>query len=179
MSLCLGAWMNAKTIAALILLLGSVGIIYSAYYFGSKHGQQKVQSLWDDQKEADRKATDKLKAEYAQTEALLRAENAKVTHELSQANKKYEVELTQLRSDYDKRLRSSNERAQVYQRQAESGAAECRNLAVHAAKLDRNLEEGRSLVRELRATVGQRDDTIRALSQQLLNDRKLFSVSGE
>lgn len=179
MSLFLGAWMNAKAIIGVLVLLGSIGIVLGSYSIGSKHGQQKVQSQWDIQKESDRVATDRLKADYAQRESELRAKNAKVTHELAQANKQYEVELTQLRSDYSERLRSSDERAKVYQRHAESGAVECRNLAIHASKLDLNLEEGRSLVRELRATLGQRDNTIRALSQQLLNDRKLLSVSGD
>jgi len=171
--------MNAKAIIGVLLLLGSIGILFGSYSIGSKHGQQKVQSQWDIQKESDRVATEKLKASYEKAQAQLRAENAKVSHELAQANKQYEVELTQLRSDYSERLRSSDERAKVYQRHAESGALECRNLAVHAAKLDLSLEEGRSLVRELRATLGQRDNTIRALSQQLLNDRKLLSVSGD
>lgn len=48
------------------------------------------------------------------------------------------------------------------------------NLASHAARLDRSLEEGRRMVAELSATLRQRDDQLRAVSKQLENDRSLF-----
>lgn len=154
-----------------ILIIGTGWYVYST---GSKHGSAKIQTLWDVDKAAHNKAMTKLKDEYASKEIINRAETIRITHELSETNKQYEVSLANLRNDYSKRLLDSDQRADVYKRQAEAGTTECGNLAIHAARLDKSLEQGRDLVREFRTTLRQREDQLRLLGQQLLNDRSLI-----
>lgn len=154
----------------LLFLLGSW-----IYVSGSKHGASVVQAQWDEQQKADAQAIQALRDEYALKEEAHRIENRKITHELAEAQKTYEVTLAEQRAEYDRRLQLSTNRAAIYQRQAESGAAQCRSLASHAARLDQTLEEGRSLVRELRDTLGLRDRQLILLGQQILNDRVLLN----
>ena len=156
-------------VAGLLFLLGSK--IYDA---GSSHGASVVQAKWDEQSRQDALEINRLKAEIEQKEDEHRAENTRITHELAEAQKTYEVALAEQRAEYDRRLQLSSNRAAIYQRQAESGAAQCRSLASHAARLDETLEAGRRMVAELSATLRQRDDQLRAVSKQLENDRNLF-----
>ena len=93
---------------------------------------------------------------------------------LKTANENYQSSLDAISSQYSARLQQSEQRAKVYQRQAEGGATECRSLASHAARLDNSLEQGRQLVEELRATVRLRDGQIIELSNQIRADRKLL-----
>lgn len=158
-------------LATLVLfLLGSW--IYNS---GSKYGASIVQAKWDSAKEQDRQKIYDLKQKYDDKEETHRAKNQRINHELAEAKRAYEVALAEQRAEYDRRLQLSSNRAAIYQRQAESGAAQCRSLASHAARLDQTLEEGRSLVRELRDTLGLRDRQLILLGQQILNDRVLLN----
>lgn len=157
-------------IAGVLFLLGSK--IYDA---GSTYGASVVQGKWDEQSRQDALEIKRLEAVIEQKEVEHRAENTRITHELAEAQKTHEVALAEQRAEYDRRLQLSSNRAAIYQRQAESGAAQCRSLASHAARLDQTLEEGRSLVRELRDTLGLRDRQLILLGQQILNDRVLLN----
>lgn len=162
------------------LLLGVVLFLLGSwlYHSGSVNGANAVQVKWDAEKKAYAAEIEKLKTGYAALESEHRAETTRITHELAEADKKYEVAIANAKSDYANRLRNSEDRAAVYKRQAQSGAAESQRLASHAAELDRSLEEGRSLVRELRTTLGLRDEQLKALGEQILNDRKLLNSDG-
>jgi transketolase len=148
---------------------------YKLYDAGVSHGSNEVQDKWDEAKKAERKEIKRLKDIIADKEEEFREENTRITHELSEAQREYEVAIANQRSEYERRLQNSTERARVYQRQAESGAAECRSLASHAAELDQSLEEGRYLVRELRDTLRLRENQLRRLGEQIMNDRTLLS----
>lgn len=137
-------------------------------------GAASVQAEWDKQTREYENEIDRLRGEIATKEADHRTENTRITHELAEANRKHDVEVATLQSDFARRLQLSSQRSTVYQSQAEGGAAECRSLASHAGRLDASLEEGRSLVRELRTTLGLRDQQIQSLSDQIRNDRKLM-----
>lgn len=141
---------------------------------GVEEGKQAVQELWDADRQAQNRILEKVKADYAQRESAHRAENTRITHELAESTKAYELAVGQLAVDYGKRLSLSEKRAGIYQRQAEAGAAECRSLAEHASRLDASLEEGRSLVQELGATLRLRDQQVKSLGNQIQNDRKLM-----
>lgn len=160
----------------LLVLFGALS--WGAYAWAYNRGAASVQTQWDRAREAQQVAATKLQLEYAGKEAVHRQNLERVTDALNQANTKHEQALVALRADFARRLQSSEARAGVYQRQAEAGPAQCRDLASHAARLDQSLEEGRSLVWELRATLGQRDQQIRLLGTQLLNDRQLLSDDG-
>lgn len=159
-------------ILGVILLLGSAYVIYGHIY---DKGVASVQVEWDKAKQAHRDAIQKLKDEYALLEEDHRTENQRITDELAKANLDHATALAAVERQYAERLRTSEVRAGVYQRQAQGGAAERASLADHASRLDASLEEGRSLVRELRETLGLRDRQIRSLSEQIRNDRKLFT----
>lgn len=165
-------WLKALPyilVMALLFLLGSW-----IYNTGSAHGASVVQAKWDKQQKANDQAIQALKDEYASKEETHRNENRKITHELAEAQKSYEVALAKQRAEYDRRMQLSTNRATIYQRQVESGAAQCRSLASHAAELDRTLEEGRSLVRELRDTLGLRDRQLILLGSQIKADRAIL-----
>lgn len=161
-----------------ILMMLAIGL--SVFWFtqkikaaGFSSGAAYVQKQWDREKNAHEKEIARLKDEYDKREEQHRAENRRISYELSQAQKNHEVELSNAAAEFDRRVRSSEQRAQVYQRQAEAGADQCRSLALHASRLDASLEEGRSLVREFGSTLRLRDQQVKALSDQIRNDREL------
>lgn len=157
-------------VVALVIFLGSW-----LYTSGDKNGANRIQVAWNADSIARMVAIDDLQLQYDALESDHRKETARTAHELAQANQDHAVALATAKSDYSVRLRSSEDRAGLYKRQAESGPLECGNLASHAARLDRSLEEGRSLVRELRSTLGFRDQQIKALGDQILSDRTLLT----
>ena len=156
----------------LILFLGS-----SLHSCGVEKGANSTQKKWDKEKRETDQEIRRLEKSYASLQKTHREETQRITHELSEERRRHEVELVRTNTDYDHRLRLSESRAEVYQRQARNGSIECRNLADHASRLDSSLEEGRSLVRELRSTLGLRESQIRALSQQIHTDRLLFTAN--
>jgi hypothetical protein len=79
---------------------------------------------------------------------------------------------------FTERLRKSEGRAKAYSDMSQAGAAERSALADHATKLDRSLEEGRHLVRELRETLGQRDREIMMLGEHIQNVYQLINNTG-
>lgn len=156
----------------LVLFIGS-----SLHSCGVKKGSSEIQEQWDKEKIETQKEITKLKEDYAELEKTHRDESQRISHELSEERKRFEMHLVRADAEYSSRLQRAEARAALYQRQAQSGSFECRNLADHASRLDASLEEGRSLVRELRATLGLRESQIRALSRQIHNDRLLFSAN--
>ena len=72
-----------------------------------------------------------------------------------------------IQRDYADRLLNADKRASVYKRLSQSGESERIRLAEHAAKLDRSVEEGRSLLREQQSALAERDGIIGKLVAQL------------
>lgn len=158
-----------------LAIVGGVSYVgYRLHSSGVESGRAEKQKEWDAETFDYNEEIKRIQAEYAEKEALHRRNNTRITHELAEANRTHAVEIATMQSDFDRRLQLSNQRSAVYQRQAEGGAAECRSLASHASRLDASLEEGRSLVRELRATLGLRDQQVKALADQIRNDRSLL-----
>lgn len=167
--------MNYVKLAGTLILLVLLSWFGVHVYTSIKDsGRAEVQKLWDQDKQAQAAAIQKLKDGYAKREEAHRTENRRISSELSQANLDHANAIAAMHLDYAQRLRNVEQRAAIYQRQAQGGAAERGNLADHAGRLDASLEEGRSLVRELRETLGLRDRQVRALSNQIRNDRALF-----
>ena len=168
-------WGLVKRVAPWALLAVSIlGTVWYIYDAGVDSGSRQVQAKLDDEKATYKKAMDTLRDQYATLEAKARIDNQRNSDELAEKEKTHAVALVELRREYDGRLLQSDKRASYYQRLAKGGAVEQANLASHAARLDRSLEEGRRMVAELSATLRQRDDQLRAVSKQLENDRSLF-----
>jgi hypothetical protein len=165
-------------LAALILGL-AIWALTAIHESIQQTGRDEIQALWDADKLQHQAYIKHLEDEYALREEGHRAENRRISSELSKANLDHANAIADVRAEYAQRLRSSEQRAAIYQRQAQGGAAERGDLASHASRLDAALEEGRSLVRELRQTLGLRDRQIEALSRQIQNDRKLIAEDSE
>lgn len=151
------------------------------FYLGSKlhdhvfaKGANSVQVEWDKEKAAYDLEMARLKQDYNDREEDHREENRRITNALSEAKLNHTIALADARRIYDQRLRDSEARSALYQRQAQGGTTERGSLADHAGRLDATLEEGRHLVRELRETLGLRDQQLRTLSDQIKNDRALI-----
>lgn len=163
-----------KSIGGVLILVLVIWTLTSIYGAIKDSGRAEIQALWDADKAQHALAIAALKDEYAVKEEAHRTENRRISSELSQANLDHANAIAAVHLDYAQRLRNVEQRAAIYQRQAQGGAVERGDLADHAGRLDASLEEGRSLVRELRETLGLRDRQVRALSNQIRNDRALF-----
>lgn len=156
-------------------LVGGVALLIGAIFFlGSNYKDAQWEAKWAQDKLEYSREIDRLKDVTRTKEQEHATETSKLQSKIAEQVRLHEVALAAVRAEFTQRLRSSETRAGIYQRQAEAGPAQCRDLAAHAARLDRALEEGRGLVQELRLTVGQRDNAIRSLSDQIRADRKLF-----
>ena len=168
-------WEIVKKLAPWILATLVIGsLIWWVSHTSYVAGQRDIQEQWDAERATYKKAMDTLKDQYATLEAKARIDNQRNSDELAEKEKSHAVALVELRREYDGRLLQSDKRASYYQRLAKGGAVEQANLASHAARLDRSLEEGRRMVAELSATLRQRDEQLRAVSKQLENDCSLF-----
>lgn len=167
--------MNHFTIALkVILFLLLVYVSKGVFEFVKETGRQEVQILWAEDKEKTEQEIRDIIARYSAKEQAHREANRNNVDELNRVKKEYEDSLRDIDSSYASRLHGAEERADIYKRQAEAGAAGCTDLANHASRLDTTLEEGRSLVRELRETLRLRDNQVKALSFQITNDRVLI-----
>ena len=161
--------MDKTALAGLLaaaLLIGSGTYVYLC---GKDDGKEVVQKKWDAEKKLYDTAIAGLKDHYGMLEAANRTKTEELTHDLAEAQKNHDVAIANAQSDFDKRLLKSQARADYYKRMSEGGSLECRNLASHAAELDRSLEEGRRVVKDLRTTVEQRDTEIKLLGTHLKN----------
>lgn len=96
-----------------------------------------------------------------------------LTVQMQEQKDNYEKTISTLNDDHALRLQSSEERANIYKRQAESGTSTAKYLAEHTARLDRQLTEGISLVKELRGVIELRDKQIDTLVKYLEAEKKL------
>ena len=155
------------------------GLIIASYVFTYKYGEHageaSVAADWAAENGRRDKAYQKLEKENAAMTAVHTQQQKELSDELAASTATFQATLDGYRTDYNGRLQLATTRAGIYQRQARGSAVEQERLAKHAAELDRSLEQGRALVRELGATVEQRDRTIRALGQLILNDRTLLT----
>ena len=168
-------WEIVKKLAPWILATLVIGsLIWWVSHTSYVVGQRDIQEQWDAERATYKKAMDTLKDQYATLESKVRIDNQRNSDELAEKELSHAVILARLNSEYAGRMQLAEQRASRYQRQAQGGAVEQTNLASHAARLDRSLEEGRRMVAELSATLRQRDDQLRAVSKQLENDRSIF-----
>lgn len=157
--------------ALLVISALSAGI----YYLGNTNGVSKTKLEWAE----ENKRRDAASSLLVQKNQQLSDENRELTHKIDRELETHEKEskaaIAAAHAEFARRLRQSEGRAGIYREQAEGSALERERLASHAAELDRSLEEGRALVRELGETLRLRDKQIRGLSDQILADRALLN----
>lgn len=156
--------------ALLFLIIGSSAL----FHWGKVTGSAEVTKEWNQEKKQTEEYIHTLALQYVELKRVHAVESQNLRNEIVQSRNKYEADLIDIRNQYSDRLLSSEQRANLYKRQAESGTIEHRGLADYAAELDRSLEEGRHLVRELRTALGQREREIGILSTQIHTDRNLL-----
>lgn len=166
-------------VKAFLGLLGftAVGLVMSAcFHSGITQGENNINVLWQKDKLEQATKMAELQEKIQKQEFGHRQETDRIAVQLRKTEVDYEKASAALAAERTQRLRLSTERAALYSRLAEAGPDQCRGLASHAAELDRTLEEGRSLVGELRSALGQREDQLRLLGAQIINDRKLLEA---
>lgn len=148
----------------ILLLVGAGG--YLLYHHGYKNGVQDKESEW-------RQQESRLLAQVNDLEAQHAKQQKEVADEVEHVRKTYAADVAGQRVVYEQRLSQSDRRSKVYRSQAEACGTSSRDLANHAAKLDRSLEEGRGVVRELGSALGYCEDRVRLLGNVIKNDRQI------
>lgn len=154
------------------------GLLYFVWTSGLNAGKASVEAAWNQEKLATARAVEELKGTIKTNEATYRESKQLLEDRLASAEVDHASSIAAIRAEHAGRLRQSADRASIYERLSDAGAAERSYLAGHAAELDRALEGGRLLVGELRSTLVQRDEQLRSLGQQLLDTRELMTSAG-
>lgn len=162
-------WLGTLVVA--VLLVGTTALIYK---IGQMDGKSVIQAEWDAAVDDHEDRIEELRVALASKETEHRLKSQENTDELARTQENHAKALADLRADYADRLLTSTNRANVYERMSRGTATERDRLVEHTAELDRTLEEGRSLVRELRQTLGQCEVTVGVLGTQILLDRNLL-----
>ena len=165
--------LDPKGIAIAVAVVALFG---SGWYFGSSRATTAAEATAAKVALSHSQQIEKLQQDIQTASVIHTKEMQEIRDGWTEAQKAYTLDLAGIRAEYDSRLLLSEKRAGIYQRQAKGSSTEQERLATHAAELDRSLEEGRQLVGELKATIGQRDSAIRALGSMILTDRKFFSA---
>lgn len=164
-----------KYIGAPVALIVCLFLLYTTGY------NKGVEAI-ENERAADRRAFElqvaDLNGQIKEREKAHVRETAEIQQALSVNEASYSDTLGRLRDDYAQRLRNSEERARGYLAFADSSSDECGALASHAARLDYSIEEGRSVVEELRSTLELRDSQLRLVGSQLIADRQLYEDYG-
>jgi|SRR5690606_33235556 len=156
------------------ITLGLLGLAVSICYFGYTKGVEKTKIEWELEKATIRAANEAKLIHLASQIEIHRSKQLEAATTLKKVLELHETIIAEQHLSYEQRLLQSANRAAIYQRQAEAGAVAQRNLASHAAKLDRALEEGIRLVGELQETLRLRDRQLEQLGKQILAERKLL-----
>lgn len=163
----------AKALPYIAAVAIAGGIVYGAYSIGSKNGfaRSEVVRLSDNAKHEE--SIKLLKADYAKREDEHRDKNRTIAFQLGEQKTQHAVALADVARKYEQRLHNSTKRAEIYERQAAAGEAQCRDLASHAAKLDASLERGRLVVEGLTRTLRFRDQQLILLGEKIMSDYEL------
>ena len=155
----------------ILIALGVILLLYwigdSIYSTGKQAGIDEVSKEWTQERLAYQDEILRIKTLNAGLEQDFENREAEVNKELRNVKASYERTLASNASEHAARLRNHQERADLYERKAQGSEVERRGLASHAAELDRSLEEGRRVVKDLRTTVEQRDTELILLGTHL------------
>lgn len=166
-----------ETIKNIVVIFVFSMTLAFVYILGYSKGYDKVYVRWTQEQNQARSIHEERLIDLATQLESHRQKQQDNALALKQARELHEAIIIEQRGTYEQRLLQAERRAAIYQRQAQDGAAARRNLASHAAELDRALEEGIHLVGELESTLRLRDRQVIQLGNQLLSDRKLLEDS--
>ena len=165
---------NKTLVLLLVALLGS-GI---GYFWGHNNGVNTTYSKWLEYERAYQQQVQELESALASAEQQFNEKEVALNERIEENKAAHDAAIAAATHTFTERLRKSESRAKAYADMSQAGAAERTALADHAAKLDRSLEEGRYLVRELRETLGQRDREIMLLGEHIQNVYQLINNTG-
>lgn len=165
---------NKTLVLLLVAFLGSV----IGYFWGHNNGVNKTYSKWLEYEQAYQKQVRELESALASAEQQFNEKEVALNERIKENKAAHDAAIAAATRTFTERLRKSEGRAKAYADMSQAGAAERAALADHAAKLDRSLEEGRHLVRELRETLGQRDREIMLLGEHIQNVYQLINNTG-
>ena len=151
----------------LIYTIAFVAVISLVTWFVYSKGKNTVQVKWDSEKRAQEQVTKEIQNKYDELYKFHKEYVEYISNQLSTKELENEERIADIERKHLDGLRKSEDRASVYRRKAEAGEAESRDLANHAAELDRSLVEGKRVAAELAATVRLRDEQIKALGTML------------
>lgn len=161
--------MNRDNILFYILVL-VLGI-----YVGYSYGTYKSENFYlTQEKEWDKKIKDKNDELIAKVKKH-NADQLILRDQIDELRAKHEKVVSDINNDHALRMQQSEERSKIYRIRAAASTSDCKQLAEHTARLDSSLEEGRSLVKEFRATVKQLEQDNLLVIKYLLNDREHFN----
>lgn len=136
-------------------------------WFSYSKGKEGVQVKWDIEKQTQERVTKEIQNKYNELYKFHKGYVEYISSQLDAKEQENEERIADIERRHLDGLRKSEDRASVYRRKAEAGEAESRDLANHAAELDRSLVEGKRVAAELAATVRLRDEQIKVLGTVL------------
>lgn len=167
--------MRSKILLGLLACFLFAGYSLAVYSLGSSKGTATVQAAWDKENAKRDVKTAQLETANKALEAQHKKDSLFITTELKTYEAQYKASIAAAAADHAKRLQQSETRAGIYRELSEGSASERVRLASYAAELDRSIEEGRAVVRELQETIGLRDNQLRELGKQITADRALLN----
>ena len=137
------------------------------YFVGVLHTTKQYTQMEIEYQEEINKIKDRLKDE--RNQHILKQQESLAA--MTKLKESHEEAISVIQSQYTDRLLQSEQRGNLYRRKASTAGAEARELAEHAARLDRALTEGRELVRELREHIAQHRVAFTEVTSYLIEDR--------
>lgn len=148
------------------------------YQNGKQLGVSETMLAWQKQEKERNDIIDDYRTEINDLKVKYEKQTVQHKMEITAIKVAAENDRRTIQRDYADRLLNADKRAGVYKRLSQSGESERIRLAEHAAKLDRSVEEGRSLLKEQQSAIAERDGIIGKLVAQLRALEQLNNSAG-
>ncbi|WP_300733780.1 hypothetical protein [Pseudomonas sp.] len=151
-------------------------MIYSAILviLGACIGSGHVQSKWDKEKLTQQSMLIKQQDRIKQLEREHTIRESQIIVTFNEAKKEYENTISNINSDHSDSLHEHEERANYYRQEYQQCSD--KRIIERAVLLDRYLQEGTTLVRELEQIIIFKEQLIMSLDAVIDNDRLLINA---
>lgn len=163
--------MAIKSVKGILLTIVSLAVLI---LYGYTLGSTKQKEIHEKKEKELKYQITLLKENYRKRVEEHAKNQRQLLQEIEDTKREHENFVADLRNEFSNRMLQSEKRGNIYRARAESAGAECRQLAEHAARLDRSLTEGRELVKEFRADLEQCRVSAQKFTGIILNDRNHF-----